>query len=216
MICFFQDFLKKMAASFRSIVKSAKHDVTEDDLKQDAWIIAQEIGEKRGREIDFSDPVDQNLVIRRVNFRNVKRGDWKLRKAIRIDYQSDDDEVLPNWAECLVGPASSDPLVSILLRESVHKLEDLLANSYSQAVAYLVAFANLRNSRLGICKHLAIASGTLDRRMSYAAAAFKVQPSLFDGVERISSHFIPPPGRAYIPKVERSVAGHQFFFEFTG
>jgi prephenate dehydrogenase len=64
---FFEEFLKKMASSFRRIAKATKHEVTEEDLKNDAWVIAHDIGARRGQAINFADSADQDLVIRAVN-----------------------------------------------------------------------------------------------------------------------------------------------------
>lgn len=85
MFRFFEPFLHKMKTSFQRIARATKHEATAEDLQQEAWLIAHEIGSKRGREIDFSDPADQDLIIRAVSHRNVKRGDWKMRKSVRID-----------------------------------------------------------------------------------------------------------------------------------
>ncbi len=209
MFDFFQAFLKKMAVNFRSIAKAAKHEVTVDDLKQDAWLIAQELGEKRGREVDFSDPDDQALVMRRVNFRNVARGDWKLRKAVRIDRQPDDDENSLRWADRLAASPASDPVTMLIMCESAQKLEELLANSFSQAVAYLAAFSNLKNDHRRICAHLAISGSTLNRRIKDAVAVFKRQPSLFDGIENIKDSFLPLKGRSYAVRKSENASGVQ-------
>jgi len=43
---FFQLFLSKMKANFHRIAKATRNEVTPEDLKQDAWLIADEIGKK--------------------------------------------------------------------------------------------------------------------------------------------------------------------------
>lgn len=89
---FFNLFLAKMKSSFRSIARAAGHEVTEGDLQSDAWVLAHEISERRGHPVDFSDPTDQDLVIRAVNLNNVRRGDWNMRKSIRIDQESERED----------------------------------------------------------------------------------------------------------------------------
>lgn len=209
MFDFFQAFLKKMAANFQSIAKAAKCAITVDDLKQDAWIIALELGEERGREVDFSDPDDQEQVMRRVNFRNVARGDWKLRNAVRIDRQPDDDENSLRWADRLAASPASDPVTMLIMCESARNLEEMLSNSFSQAVAYLTAFSNLKNDRKRICEHLAISGGTLNRRIKDAVAVFKMQPSLFDGIESIKDNFLPLKGRSYAVRKSENASNVQ-------
>ncbi|MGV3655242.1 MAG: hypothetical protein ACO1N5_13615 [Noviherbaspirillum sp.] len=63
MLRFFQPFVNKMKAGFRRIAKAARNEVTPEDVQQNAWVVAYEIGEKRGREIDFSNPEDQDAVM---------------------------------------------------------------------------------------------------------------------------------------------------------
>lgn len=203
-----------MVASFRRIARATKHDMTEEDLQQNAWIIAQEIGGRRGREIDFSDPSDQDLIIRAVHVQNVKRGDWYMRNAIHIDEKSDDEEDIPSWSERLAAPVSSDPLIAMLLHESAEKVETILANSFSEAVAYLCFFPKFKNNRQDICSYLAIAAGTLNRRMNQAACIFKQQPSLFDQIEKIDSDFMPKSGKRYVVKAKQILSDEQWAWEF--
>lgn len=214
MIRLYKVFLEKVAANIRRIVRATKYDVTEDDLKQDALIIAYEIGEKRGREIDFSNPSDQDEIMRRLNFRNVKRGDWNLRNGLRIDEQKQNEDGEFSWMDRLAAPEHSDPLIALLALESSQKLEARLINNYSQVVAYLRAFANLKNSPKEICAHLAITNGTLNRRVGSAIAVFKVQPSLFDGIERIGRDFIPLRGAFYAVKMQQQPSGYQRYWDF--
>ena len=172
-----------MRAGFRRIAKATNHEVTAEDLQQGAWIIANEIAKRRGRAIDFSNPEDQNLVMSAVNLQNVKRGDWKMRRTIRIDKAADDDDGTINWADRLPARASSDPLVSLLLRESALDTEEKLASSYSQAVAYVMVFVHFKNNRQEGCTYLVLSDGALARRLSAAADTVRAQPSLFDRIE---------------------------------
>jgi hypothetical protein len=192
----FESFLAKMKASLQRITKATKHDVPIEDLQQDAWIVAQEIGRRRGREIDFSDPEDQELVLKAVNLDNVKRGDWHLRKSVRIDHEPEDEGGI-EWHELLPARASSDPLVSILLQESALDADEMLASSYSQAAAYVMVLVRFEYSREAICAYLVISDGALMRRVMNAADTVRAQYSLFDRVEQISEDFMPLPGRQY-------------------
>lgn len=203
-----------MLASFRSIAKAAKHEVTVEDLQQDAWVIAQEIGERRGREIDFGDFSDQDLVIRAVNVRNVKRGDWNMRKSVRIDRDREDDEGAVKWSEILPAREASDPLIALLLKESAFDKEVLLASSYSQATAYIMVLFHFKSNRQDICAYLVISNDTLSRRVTFAAESVKVQPSLFDRVETIDKDFMPQRGRQFESKAEQGFASTQGAWEF--
>jgi len=194
---FFSLFLEKMKSSFRSIARAARHEVTEGDLQSDAWVVAHEISERRGRAVDFSDPADQDLVIRAVNLNNVRRGDWHMRKSVRIDEEREGDDGPVNWSERLAAPSTADPLRFLLQREAAHENEEKFAASYSQAAAYVRIFAHFKHDRREVCAYLVLTNSTLKHRVAAAAAVVEVQPSLFDGIHRIGAKFLPPPGRTY-------------------
>lgn len=211
---FFTLFLAKMKSSFRSISKATRHEVTEGDLQSDAWMVAHEISERRGRPIDFSDPADQDLVIRGVNLNNVRRGDWHMRKSVRIDAKRDDEDAGVTWSERLVAEGTTDPLQSLLKREDAHENEVKFSASYSQATAYVRIFDHFKNNRNDVCAHLVVTDAILKRRVDAAAAVVAVQPSLFDGVDRIDANFLPPPGRAYSVRAVRHLGSVQWAWSF--
>lgn len=211
---FFETFLKKMVSSFRRISVATKNEFSVDDLHGEAWLVADEISRRRGHDIDFSDPDDANLVLRGVNLKTVKRGDWHMRKSVRIDQDSEGDDGAIKWSERLPAHASSDPLVSLLLRESALNADHMLVSSYSQAAAYVMVFVNFKNNRQDVCAYLVISDGTLSRRITVAANTVRVQPSLFDRVERIGAGFMPPPGRYYTVKPARHYESTQWGWEF--
>jgi hypothetical protein len=211
---FFESFLSKMKSSFRRIASATKNELTVGDLQNEAWIIAHDIGEKRGHEIDFSDPFDENLVIRAVNHRKVKRGDWKMRRSVRIDEDPDNDDPAIKWADRLSAPASSDPLIALLQCESGINAEAMLASSYSQAAAYVAIFYAFDYDRQEICFYLVLSDSSLMRRVRFAADSVRVQPSLFDHIERISEDFMPSPGQQYIVRDEPHHASTQWAWQF--
>jgi len=210
----FELFLNKMKADFRRIVNATKNEVTVEDLHNDAFVMALEIGDRRGKPIDFSDPVDQDLVMRELYLENVKRADWKMRYAIRIDQEPEDDESGGKWAERLPAAASSDPLVSLLTQESAVDVESKLAEHYSQATAYAITFSNFKNDRQKVCAHLVISDWALYRRVTSAIHTVKVQPSMFDRIERIPADFMPLKGRAYAATIEDKREAGQYALSF--
>ena len=197
MVKLFQSFLAKMKAGFRRISRQTRDDVPVEDLENDAFVLALEIGERRGRMIDFADPADQELVMRALHVEKVKRGDWKMRRAVRLDHSLDEDDEGDTLKERLPAAAVADPLVSLLDRESAVDVDAKLAERYSQATAYAITFSNFKNDRQKVCMHLVISGGTLARRVAGAIHTVKVQPSMFDRVERIPSDFVPLRGTGY-------------------
>lgn len=202
MLELFQAFFAKMKNRFSRLAKSTRNEKEVGDLHNDAFVIALDIGDKRGYPVDLSDPADQDLVMRELYLENVKRGDWKMRYAARIDQESEGEEEGTTLAERLPAPASSDPLISLLVRESEVDATTKLADSYSQATAYAITFSNFDNDRQRLCMHLVISDGALSRRVAVAAYTVTVQPSMYDCIERIPADFIPLKGRAYVATLE--------------
>ncbi len=202
MLKYFQMFLEKMKANFRRISRATRNDVPIEDLENDAFVLALDIGERRGSPIDFSNPEDQELVMRALYVEKVKRGDWNLRRSVRIDHELEGEEEGGPLVDRLPARESSDPLVLLLELESFVDTDAMLAASYSQATAYAITFRNFNNDRKKVCMHLVISGGVLSRRVTNAADTVMVQPSIFDCIERVPSDFMPPQGRAYAARIE--------------
>jgi hypothetical protein len=209
----FLAFIQKWKLNLQRIARATRYDVTVDDLQQDAFLLANEIGNRRGRPIDFSVPADQELVIRAVNLKNVKRGDWHLRKSVRIDY-GDEGETPTSILERLAAQASSDPLIALLLKETALDAEAMLANSYSQATAYVMVLVRFNYRKEEVRAYLFISDSTLYKRVAFAADTVRVQPSLFDRIERITNDFMPRRGKGYAVRVEQHSSGTQWAWEF--
>lgn len=182
-----------------------------EDLQSESWIIAHEITNQRGYDIDFSDVNDEQLLMRVLNVRYVKRGDWHLRKSVRIDKDDSEEENAINWSNRLRACESSDPLVTLVERENGFELTMMLRSSYSQATAYIKLFDVFDFDRQKICNHLVVKNNTLLTRFRFAAKVVRVQPSLFDRIEAIPDDFNALPGKefhlpiavAFCPKVKQ-------------
>jgi hypothetical protein len=213
----FDEFLKKMKANFQRIARATQHEKTIEELQSDAWIAAHEMGEKRGREIDFSDPADQNLILGAVRVRNVWRSEKHMWYATSIDETSEDEDgaAANPWANRLQATEDSDPLISLLRHESAIDTKAMLADSYSQAAAYVMVFVRFKNDRQAVCTYLVVSDGTLARRVNVAADTVRVQPSLFDRIERIEEDFMPPRGRQYAVKIEHHREAVQWGWDFN-
>lgn len=202
----FSAFLKDAASRFNRIARGLRGQIKPSDLHADAWMLAAEIGEKRGKEIDFSDTADQELVMNRV-FWNVKnQRDWRLASAFSID---DDQEGRTSWADRLAAPISSAPLEILLQREASAVTDAIVAASYSQAKAYNVSLANFKSDRARLCAHLLITVRTLDLRMNSAYEIVRRQHSLFNGHQVIASDFIPLAGQVNASVMAAHLASEQ-------
>ncbi len=214
MLRFFQVFVMKMKDGFRRIARATRNEVTEGDLQSDAWIMARNIGERRGHPIDFSDPIDQDLVMRALYVEKVKRADWHMRKAVSIDAENNSDDQPNRWAENIPAAKASDPLIFLLRREAAEQNDAKLKASYTEVAAYLKIFAHFKNDKKAVSTYLCITDATLNRRIASATATFEIQLSLFDGKQRIPTRFLPPPGRSFVHKPTRHLGGVQWAWCF--
>ncbi|TFW05451.1 hypothetical protein E4K72_11270 [Oxalobacteraceae bacterium OM1] len=211
----FETFLHAMRAGFQRIVRATKHEITLGDLHSDAWVIAFDIGARRGKPIDFADPADRDAVMAALYVHNVKRADRRLRYAARLDQElRSEDGQGRTLADVIPERVSSDPLVALLAHENARDRESMLAASYSEATAYVLTFDRFDACRQAICTHLAIAKGTLRRRIDDAVRHFKVQASMFDRIERIPGDFMPAPGKRQRMPEPESRAVEQRRWEF--
>jgi hypothetical protein len=78
-----------------------------------------------------------------------------------------------------------------LLRELGIDAEDMLASIYSCAAAYVAISYAVNNDHQEIYVYLLLSDSSLLSRVRLADDSVRVQPSLFDRVERISEEFMP-------------------------
>ena len=203
-----------MLGNFRRLARMTKNEMQVEDLQSESWILAHQISQKRGFKIDFSDEQDADLLIRALYVNHVRRGDWKLRKSIRIDNSPSDDDSSINWENLIPARETSDPLYTLLERETGFELEKMLRSSYSQATAYVKMFEHFNFDRETICTYLVIKNDTLLVRFRCAANVVRRQPSLFDRNELIPEDFTGIPGKFYMLPEARSTAGVQMAWKF--
>lgn len=207
-----------MSSQLRRIGYATKSGLSAKDLHSDVWIVASEIGEKRGSEIDFSNMEDQELILSKLYSLTRRQTDGHLRSAVRIDQDIEGEEGAINWSDRLPASAASDPLISLLEQEAAREVAlssaAILKSSYSEAAAYVIVLAHFNNEREDVCTYLAISNGTLYRRVASAENRVRVQPSLFDRIERMGARFMPPPGRPYAVRAEAASTATQWGWEF--
>lgn len=206
-------FMIECASDLRRIARASCGEYTEDDARNEAYILAFEIGEQRDKSIDFESAIDRDLVLGALCIKLVKRSDWRLKRAVRIDASDDDEDSTRRVLELPANP-SSDPLNSLIAREDMKSIEKALESSFSQLQAYVVIFVRFDNSRSAICSYLLIHDSTLRRRFKRAEEIVRRQASLFDRKKRICNSFKPLPGRLYLKASVPAVESDQQVFTF--
>lgn len=201
----FQSFLKRHSAGLRSIAYKAGPETSSDDVGQDAWLIAVEIGNKRGHPVDFSNPDDQSTVMAWLTNRLLKYVSKKLKNALRIDAEQDDDFSI---SRTLAGSDNDNPLNQLMRHvqevAEVERIPPLVRQSYSQASAYALLLTKFDGKKSAVAKLLGMTLETFRRKFQQANAWVSIQPSLFDGLIHVALDFLPKP------KVAKHSAGRSF------
>ncbi len=202
-------FLSDCSVNFQRIAGATGGVFTTGDVKSEAYILAYEVGEKRGYPIDFTSIDDRNLILGALHNKLVKRSDWRLKRAIRIGASDDEDDAERSAIFELPAMPSSDPLVYLVAKEEMAATEKDLLSSFSQFRAYVVVFFRFNNNRQAICNYLLIHTSTLRRRFHRAEEIVRCQASLFDKKKKITKSFKALPGKRYFKYPEISLLPQQ-------
>jgi hypothetical protein len=217
----YEAFKKSREKDFYRIASKTQGDLGVDDLHTEAWFAAEYHAAKRGFPIDWADPADQSLILGTLTIKHVKRPNAKRKLTISLDASIDDEEgSTSGLIDLLPSEEASDPLELLEKREAEKAAmaqrarEDEILESYSQSVAYNVILWHFNNIRIKLASYLVIDRSTLRNRINEAAKILKVQPSIFDGIERITSSFLPPQGQKYRWEIRQHLVGQQWGWEF--
>jgi hypothetical protein len=165
-----------------------------DDLAPEAWLMAIEIGTKRGWPIDFGSEDDQDMLIAWMHNRFVKYAEKAIRFAVKLDRDWDDESgesMGAALARLLTAPLDSDPQMRQHLHDEQQELVEIVHHSYSEAAAYILLLIRVDWHLEDLAALLWIGVDALRRRLKASGLRARVQPSLFDGKEVIDPGFTP-------------------------
>ncbi|WP_020201729.1 hypothetical protein [Cupriavidus sp. WS] len=204
---FFAKLIPAILSDLRRIASRSRGEATVEDLQAEAWILAEELSQDHDPPPDAGDKSFHQQILGRLYNRFVNFADKRLRFAVRLDEQRENDDGGTrenSVAAALAAPEDSDPSLALATREDERTQERQLMGRFAEAVAYLRVFANMGNDRPAIADHFAIAVCTLRRRLRRAERSVEMQPSLFDGITAIPDDFLPPPRpRKYLKNLEK-------------
>lgn len=209
-------FFKERAADLRRIARRTEGEIEVSEVESEAWLAAEEISKKRGYPFDFDDRVDQETLLGRLYNRLVKFADKHIRYAVALDSDSEDET--PSFgavlARILTAPATSDPSVLLQQEEDADAVGVAVQRSYSEAAAYMLLLMRFEWQALQLALHLRIALTTLRLRLRRAGARVKMEPSLFDDIEKIPEDFRATIGRPRVEDQRVHLSGKQW--EWSG
>jgi hypothetical protein len=85
-------FFQERSSDLRRIVRATRGDVELGDVESEAWLVAADLGRKRGYPIDFADRQDQETLLGTLYNRLVKFAEKHLRHAVKLDTDWDREE----------------------------------------------------------------------------------------------------------------------------
>lgn len=190
----FERFLVARRSDLRRIAARTQGELSVDDLTSEAWLIAIEIGMKRGWPIDFDNEDDQDMLFAWMHNRFVKYAEKAVRFAVKLDRDWDDESgesMGAALARLLTAPLDSDPQMRQQLHDEQQELVEIVRHSYSEAAAYILLLIRVDWHLDDLASLLWIGVDALRRRLKASGLRARVQPSLFDGREVIDPEFTP-------------------------
>ncbi|QBQ96884.1 hypothetical protein [Paraburkholderia pallida] len=195
---FFDRLIAPMLKHLRHIASLTQGEHSVDDLKSEAWIIAEEIKADRGGEVEPEDIDLQETIVAQLHKLFGRFVNRAMRFAVRLDQEARDDDGNFSGSAVsahLAGPRNYEPEIAMELEEDAAEFTQVIHGQFSEAVAYYHVFGQFDSDTNALARYFAIQSATLDARLARAEAAARRQPSVFDGVESIPPDFQPLRGR---------------------
>ena len=122
----FAQFLQQRHKDLKRIASASRGEHTLNDVRQEAWLIAEHVAHKTGRPKDFKDPDFQSLLIAFLYQQLVRYTELNVRNAVRLDHaptgNDDDGQSHPLFGK-LTSDQGRDPLSYLLAVETGDKDE---------------------------------------------------------------------------------------------
>ncbi|MBN3850138.1 hypothetical protein G3N58_25440 [Paraburkholderia sp. Ac-20342] len=194
---FFHRLISPMLKQLRYIAKLTQGEHTVDDLKSEAWLIAEEIKAERGGAVEPDDADFQERVIAGLHKLFGRFVNRAMRFATRLDQdeRDDDGDFRENAVSArLSAPQSYEPEIALQLEEEAAEAARVIHAQFSEAVAYYHMFDQFDGDTSALAGYFAITARTLRTRLQRADLSARRQPSVFDNVASIPPDFVSRRG----------------------
>ena len=208
MVSAFQRFLENRRGDLRRTAARTAGEMSVDDMTSESWLLAIEIGQSRGWDFDFRDQDDQDTLMAWLHNRFVKYAEKAVRYAVRLDRNWDNDDGEQTGAaiaRLLTAPLDTDPQIRQQALEDQEDLIALIQRSYSEATAYVLLLVRVDWHLEDLAELLQIGRDALKRRLRVSGLLARVQPGLFDGIDKIDPSFEPRRKIGWARRAPRSL-----------
>lgn len=211
-------FLKSRRKDLWRIASKSCGEYTVNDVENEAWIIAEEIKDRRGHPVDFTKDDDQELLLSWLYKELVTFADKSIRYAVKIDKGWDleeSEQAFDTLANLLAAPENFDPLIYLQEEEDEPWVLQVTCHSYSQASAYAILLHRFDWDLESLADALRLAIYTVRGRIVSSGAHMHLQPSLFDRVQVVDYLFQPTVAKASCRVTSSESGQRQLEWEFT-
>lgn len=88
----FESFLQRHEADFARISRASRREWAVEDVRNEAFVLACDIGTRRGHPLDLADPGEATLLLRHLYNHCVRYGERVVRHARRLDHAAPGDD----------------------------------------------------------------------------------------------------------------------------
>jgi hypothetical protein len=172
----FSAFVQSKRAKLRFIASRTCGEHTEGDVMGVAWLMADRIGRKRGFDVDFGNPHDQEIVLAWLFNELVRFADKQVRYAVRLDKDWDQEDAgaaVEALSRFLIAPEEFDPAIAHELEQEREGRMAVIKHSYSQAAAYLILLERFTWDMDDLADFLKVVTATLRGRICQVPAGYK-------------------------------------------
>lgn len=197
---FFDRLIAPMLKHLRHIAGMTRGEHTIDDLKSEAWLIAEEIKAERGGVVEPEDIDLQETIVARLHKLFGRFVNRAMRFASRLDQDERDDngDFRENSiAARMTAPQGYEPEIALQTEEEAAEVIRVINAHFSEAVAYYHMFDQFDGDSSALASYFAITRRTLRTRLRRVELAARKQPSVFDSIASVPPDFVSRRGTWY-------------------
>lgn len=178
----FSQFLQDQQTALRRIARHTRGEHTHEDVVQEAWLMAGQVADHAGREVDFSCPDFLQLLLSHLYQHLVRWTELNVRHGVRLDHSAhpDADEDAPHpMLTRLASDGGADRLSCLISREEESHEPRMPADVlHSSAHAYVTLIEHFDRQMSSVARHLLISRSYAYRCWARARHLASTQRSL--------------------------------------
>lgn len=192
----FGDFVAQRRKDLARIARHTSGEYELQDVIGEAFLMAADIAERRGRAVDWSDPADQERVLAYLYQKLVRYTETTVRFAVRLDerLEDEDGDFVHPLVRTLASDGGRDPLAAAMEKE-LQRAAPTAMPRYCLATAWIQLVRHFDNRMQAVANHLLISVGHAYKCCA-KARVYAANQSPMPG-KTMPEAFPPGPWRAF-------------------